>query len=123
MLRNISFVPQIKPRIKSFLGAMAHTPPTPSPKSLFMWRVKENGEKPKKVKSEEPDTAAWVKIFVAAPGLSLAAVSKGYSSLQCMVSRYSGFSCCRAWALECSDFSSCSRWALECQLSSCDAQV
>ena len=40
---------------------MAHTPPTPSPKSLFMWRVKENGEKQKKVESEEPDTAAWVK--------------------------------------------------------------
>ena len=34
----------------------------------------------------------WV--FVAARGLSLVAVSGGYSSLQC-----AGFSCCRAWAL------------------------
>ena len=40
---------------------MAHTPPTPSPKSMFMWKVKENGEKQKKVESEEPDTVAWVK--------------------------------------------------------------
>lgn len=48
---------------KSVWGATAHTPPTPSPKSLFMWKVKENGEKQKKkVESEEPDTAAWVKI-------------------------------------------------------------
>lgn len=40
---------------------LTHTPPTPSPKSLFMWKVKENGEKQKKVESEEPDTVAWVK--------------------------------------------------------------
>ena len=46
---------------KSVWGATAHTPPTPSPKSMFMWKVKENGEKQKKVESEEPDTVAWVK--------------------------------------------------------------
>ena len=63
----------------------------------------------------------WV--FVAAPRLSLVAMSEGYSLLQFMVSHYSGFSGCRAWALERSDFSSCSWWALECQRSSCDAQV
>ena len=37
----------------------------------------------------------WLSlVFVAAHGLSLVAVSRGYSSLQC-----AGFSCCGAWAL------------------------
>ena len=39
----------------------------------------------------------WV--FVVSRGLSLAAASGGYSSLQYVGFHYSGFSCCRAWAL------------------------
>lgn len=53
--------PSLNSLDKSVQGATAHTPPTLSPKSLFMWKVKKNGEKPKKVKFEEPDTAAWIK--------------------------------------------------------------
>ena len=47
----------------------------------------------------------WV--FVAARGLSLVATRGGYSSLRCVGSHCSGFSCCRAWAVGHSDFSSC----------------
>ena len=37
--------------------------------------------------------------FIAVRGLSLVAVSGGYSSLRCMGSHCSGFSCCGAQAL------------------------
>ena len=63
----------------------------------------------------------WV--FVAVHGLSLVAVSGGYSSLQCMGlslrwllllqsrgSRHTGFSSCGTWALE-RRLSSCGSWA------------
>ena len=63
----------------------------------------------------------WV--FVALCGLSLAAVSGGYSSLRC-----AGFSL--QWLLllqstgsRCAGFSSCSLQALERRLSSCGAQA
>ena len=70
----------------------------------------------------------WV--FVAAPGCSLVAASRGYSSLQCAGfslrwllllrstgSRRAGFSSCGAWALG-RRLSSCGSWALEHRLSS-----
>lgn len=47
----------------SVQGASAHTPPAPSPTFLFMRKVEENGEQPKKVKCEEPDTAAWIRSY------------------------------------------------------------
>ena len=69
----------------------------------------------------------WV--FVAAHGLSLVAVSGGYSSLWCagfslrwllllrsMGSRHTGFSSCGM------GLSSCGSWALECRLSSCGSR-
>ena len=63
----------------------------------------------------------WV--FVAACGLSLVAVSRGYSSLRCV-----GFSL--RWLLllcstgsRCTGVSSCGSQALERRLSSCDAWV
>ena len=79
----------------------------------------------------------WV--FVAACRLSLATVSRGYSSLQCAgfsvqwllaVASRSGFSCCGAWALGARasvvvarGLSSCGSWGLERRLSSCGAWV
>ena len=64
----------------------------------------------------------WV--FVAARGLSLVAVSRGYSSSRCvgfslqwllllwsMGCRHMGLSSCTTWALECRGFSSCGAWA------------
>ena len=57
----------------------------------------------------------WV--FVAAGGLSLVAVSRGYS-LQCM-----GFSMWWLLLLWSRDFSSCGSRALERRLSSCGAQA
>ena len=64
----------------------------------------------------------WV--FVAACGLSLVAVSRGYSLLAARGLSYcSGFSCYRAQALECVGFCSCSSQALECGLSSCGARA
>ena len=50
----------------------------------------------------------WV--FVAARGLSLVAMSRGYSSLRCAGSRHGGFSSCASRALECR-LSSCGSWA------------
>ena len=66
----------------------------------------------------------WLRwVFVAERGLSLFAVSGGYSSLWC-----AGFSCCGAWALGARAsvvvthrLSSFDSWALECRLSSCGA--
>ena len=64
----------------------------------------------------------WV--FIAAHGLSLVAVSGGYSSLKCVGfplrwllllrsagSRHAGFSSCGTQALEQAGFSSCGVWA------------
>ena len=61
--------------------------------------------------------------FVAAHGLSLVAVSGGYSSLQC-----SGFSLwwlllLRSTGARQAGFSSCGTWALERRLSSCGARA
>ena len=57
-------------------------------------------------------------VFVALRGLSLVAVSEGYSLLQ-----YMGFSlrCLLLWSTGswCVGFSSCSTWALERRLSNC----
>ena len=57
---------------------------------------------------------------------SLVVASGGHSSLQCVASHCSGFSCCRARALgmwasvvEARGLSSCGLRALECRLSSC----
>lgn len=71
-----------------------------------------------------------VPVFIALHGLSLIAVSGGYSSLrytgflsrclrlwQSTVSRYVGFSSCGACALE-RRLSGCGAWALERRLSS-----
>ena len=42
----------------------------------------------------------WLRwVSVAVRGLSLVAVSGGYSSLRCVASHRGGFSCCRARAL------------------------
>ena len=58
-------------------------------------------------------------------GLSLVAVSRGYSSLRC-----AGFSCCGVWALGAQasvvvahGLSSCGLRALERRLSSCGVQA
>ena len=51
-------------------------------------------------------------VFVAARGLSLVAVSKSYTSLQCTASHCSGFSCCRAQAVGHVGFSTCGAGAL-----------
>ena len=48
----------------------------------------------------------WV--LLAACGLSLAVMSRGYSSCSVRASHCGDFSCCRAQALEHSGFSSCS---------------
>ena len=70
----------------------------------------------------------WV--FIAACGLSLVAVSGGYSLLSARASHCSGFSCCGAWALGVQSsvvvacgLSSCGLWALEHRLSGCGAQA
>lgn len=53
-------------------------------------------------------------------GLSLVAVSRGYSFIAVpRASRCSGFSCCGTQAPESTGFSSCGSWALEYRLSSC----
>ena len=70
----------------------------------------------------------WV--FVAACGLSLVAVSRGYSLLHCAASHRSGFSCCGAQApgtqasvvVACM-LISCGSWALERRLSSCGTRA
>ena len=71
---------------------------------------------------------------MAAPGLSLVAASRGYSSLwcagfslqwllllQCTGSRHVGFSSCglRASVVVSRGLSSCGSWALELRLNSC----
>ena len=54
----------------------------------------------------------WLRwVFVAACGLSLVEVSRGYSSLQSTGSRHTGFSSCVTWALE-RRLSSCGARAL-----------
>ena len=68
----------------------------------------------------------WLRwVFVAARGLSLAAVGGGYSSSRC-----TGFSCCGARALGAQasvvvarGLSICSSWALERRLSSCGTRA
>ena len=68
----------------------------------------------------------WLRwVFVAARGLSLVVVSRGYSSLRC-----TGFSCCgaralgmRASAVVARGLSSCGSRALERRLSSCGARA
>ena len=50
-------------------------------------------------------------VFFALHGLSLVAVSRGYSSCGARASYCSGFSCCRAQAQGCMGFNSCSSWA------------
>ena len=77
----------------------------------------------------------WLRwVFIVVHGLSLAAVSRGYSSLQCVGfslrwllllwstgSRHVGFSSCgsRASVVVAWGLGSCGSWALECRLSSC----
>ena len=66
----------------------------------------------------------WLRwVFVAVHGLSLVAVSGGYSSL-----RYTGFSLHWLLLLQSTGsrrlgFRSCGAWALDCRLSSCGAQA
>ena len=70
----------------------------------------------------------WV--FAAVHGLSLVAVSGGYSSLRCAGSHCGDFSCCGAWApgtwasvVVARGLSSCGSRALECRLSSCGTRA
>ena len=57
-------------------------------------------------------TYFWLHwVFIAALGLSLLMVSRGYSSCTVLVSHCSGFSCFEAWALGHAGFSCCSLWA------------
>ena len=70
----------------------------------------------------------WV--FIAARGLSLVVVSRGYSSLRCAGFSLRGFSCCGAQALGtrasvvvACGLSSCGLRAVERRLSSCGARA
>ena len=59
----------------------------------------------------------WV--FVAAQGLSLVEVSRGYSSLRCAGFSLRWLLMLRSTGSRRAGFSSCGAWALECRLSSC----
>ena len=73
----------------------------------------------------------WLcRVFVAARGLSLVAVSRGYSSCGARVSHCGSFSCFGALALGAQasivvahGLSSCISRALECRLSSCGTRA
>ena len=63
----------------------------------------------------------WV--FFAACGLSLAAVSEGYSSLQCEGFSLQWLLLLRSTGSRRAGFSTCSTGALDCRLSSCGARA
>ena len=63
----------------------------------------------------------WV--FIAACGLSLVAVSGGYSPLRCVGLSLRWLLLLRSTGSRCVGFSGCGSWALECRLSSCGARV
>ena len=63
----------------------------------------------------------WV--FVAAWGLSLVAVSGGYSLLRCVGLSLWWLLLLQRSGSRCVGFSSCGSWALECRLSSCGARA
>ena len=62
-------------------------------------------------------------VFIAACGLSLVAVSGGYSSLRCAGFSWWWLLLLRSTGCRSMGFSSCDSWALECRLSSCGARA
>ena len=64
----------------------------------------------------------WLRwVFVAARGLSLVVVSRGYSLLRCAGFSLRWLLLLRSTGSRHAGFSSCGSWALECRLSSCGA--